>query len=1578
MSYNKSRSNSGSNNHKNDNNNNNNVDQQQQLPRRLSVNSNNNNNNGNSSTISNENNNVQQQQQQQQTIDMVSILSAPPPPTVRIYDPMQKHQPQQNKLFHFVNNTASSSNNGSPSPLNNSTSSLPNINNNNNNNDNNNNISNNNISSIDQNSNNSGGSQSTSSPLKSSASSSSFNRTSSEWNDKPQHIIDQELLKKILNEEDDDVDIENVNIDLNDILRDDDQDDIDDLLMMNDDDAESTADQSNSISSHSGSTLDLLQLNNNSSINNNSNSQQPVTQSSPLTLAEEREKLLSMAQAPLPMLWQSKNARKSFNGIVVEPQYYTKISEQLSSIEIRKETGFPTCFSTAKYICIGTSHGYILIFNYHQELLTWFDVVHSGSTTVAQWKSRSCVIDRSAPARKLSSSNRSIVYHCTGYQAEDSHYLCIDGGCQYSEQQDLQACLSEYQTDNDICGLEWIDSQTILILNSRDELRVFDPFALEEVESVNIKSMQLIHHSKFQNVYSFHNTFRTLKSHMYMLGMNGFFSAHILTWLERLSILVSHHQWFEALCLSLDFYEGKAKAATGLNSNTVDSKVITSDKTIEILSQLCHLVFTSSAEQIRDHSLIPKSMFHDVIDGSYPLDPAIARMNIYQQLALISIEFCIDVKRTDFLFGEVFNYYVEASMVGIFLEFLEPYILRDRLSNLNPEVMQYMMSHYQERHVLSRAEQCLLHLDIASLDFHQTVILCRKHGLYSAIIYLYNKGLDDYITPLEDMMEVFIKPNGNNSNEPTVGSSFKLVDNESKDVAYRLLLYLQYSLSGRSFPTGMIAASRVPSLKIQVLEYLFLRNLFPEDPTPYPRLYNLIKFDSTETLKILSTTFDDEFLATHDPNATLVIPPIPFNVSSSNLNHLTMFSVLLLIMIDRSQQPYDIKENEQWPFSLQQQGQLFVLLANCYKKKLFNHIDHVLMNRMIGLLAAAPLYFTTNNTNNKDDKDKDNNIFNSQERQTALLSIITTLPIEAFDYERLLVLCEGNEFYRVIQYLYSLQSNYSKMIMCQVKDPLTKSDSFNYIRELLSQPHLSDESRNIIKNTTISTLAQLIIIDSQQTAQLIMDHFAADHEKILKELSSFPKLQFTYLVGLLGGVDPKQTNSDSKSFTQRTGINISNETYELYIKLMCMFSPQAVYKYLSSHDDYPLDACLKICQQYNNFEGATYLLERTGDVPKALEMILMTLKTKIEDLLRQFSTIFANVKHIKNDKPSPQEKEVMDILNNAIALCQRNSAKLQNTENQMIWFKLLDTIVVFVRKIKLSLNHTENTNIAMQENTSILNQSIDRTTNKPKSAVYVKSTTFLNKLVHYILNNMMGYVALPLILTKIVNDHGSDEFGDFKSIISGMLDTCTFETSILNTANQLIQRDMYTTTSEYIERRSRAYSPAAARCLMCNRPLKEFNGQIHDVTPTDSVIIFQCGHSLHSTCLGKHTACPHCSSSKTKTKKVTTNKSTLNNNNNNYSSDEESASNTGQQQQQQNDPRKQMAQEKENDQKATMVYLERLNNFSKVSKRASMYNFDTSPLRNQLKGKNDNEFRDAEGYQFQSDRSTRNNRQPRR
>ena len=54
-----------------------------------------------------------------------------------------------------------------------------------------------------------------------------------------------------------------------------------------------------------------------------------------------------------------------------------------------------------------------------------------------------------------------------------------------------------------------------------------------------------------------------------------------------------------------------------------------------------------------------------------------------------------------------------------------------------------------------------------------------------------------------------------------------------------------------------------------------------------------------------------------------------------------------------------------------------------------------------------------------------------------------------------------------------------------------------------------------------------------------------------------------------------------------------------------------------------------------------------------------------------------------------------------------------------------------------------------------------------------------SQFIKEIVEGMIGYVHLPTIMSKLLSDNGSQEFGDFKHTILGMLGTYGFERRIL-------------------------------------------------------------------------------------------------------------------------------------------------------------------------------------------------------
>jgi vacuolar protein sorting-associated protein 8 len=138
--------------------------------------------------------------------------------------------------------------------------------------------------------------------------------------------------------------------------------------------------------------------------------------------------------------------------------------------------------------------------------------------------------------------------------------------------------------------------------------------------------------------------------------------------------------------------QGRAKAVVGLPRDRKALRAVTSRRVGDLLIEY-----------------VDKALAGGVGEGG----------GYFETLGGVCIDYCITVERTDLLFNEIFSRFCGVGRGGSCLELLEPYILNDRLPRLNASVMQAFVSHYAARGLMRRVEQCVLHMDIASLDFHQ-------------------------------------------------------------------------------------------------------------------------------------------------------------------------------------------------------------------------------------------------------------------------------------------------------------------------------------------------------------------------------------------------------------------------------------------------------------------------------------------------------------------------------------------------------------------------------------------------------------------------------------------------------------------------------------------------------------------------------------------------------------------------------------------------------------------------------------------------------------------------------------------
>ncbi|TQE13353.1 hypothetical protein C1H46_000920 [Malus baccata] len=304
--------------------------------------------------------------------------------------------------------------------------------------------------------------------------------------------------------------------------------------------------------------------------------------------------------------------------------------------------------------------------------------------------------------------------------------------------------------------------------------------------------------------------------------------------------------------------------------------------------------------------------------------------------------------------------------------------------------------------------------------------------------------------------------------------------------------------------------------------------------------------------------------------------------------------------------------------------------------------------------------------------------------------------------------------------------------------------------------------------------------------------------------------------------------SDFPKLLYSNPVNVTDDMIELYL-LLCQCERNSVLKFLETFDSYRVEHGLFLCQIYGITDAASFLLERVGDVSSALLLTLSTLGDK-------FIKLDTAVASLVND--------INSILHACIGLCQRNTHHLNPDESEALWFRLLDSFcdpltdpfdAGTVSKGDVKTTVAESLDSEEDEMASIIRW---RISNLHKGFHILRK--LFSQFIKEIVEGMIGYVRVQTIMSKLFSDNGSQEFGDFKFTILGMLSTYGFERRILDTAKSLIEDDTFYTMSILKKGASHGYAPRSQICCSCDCLL--------DKNSSSYIRIFNCGHATHLQC----------------------------------------------------------------------------------------------------------------------------------
>jgi len=456
---------------------------------------------------------------------------------------------------------------------------------------------------------------------------------------------------------------------------------------------------------------------------------------------------------------------------------------------------------------------------------------------------------------------------------------------------------------------------------------------------------------------------------------------------------------------------------------------------------------------------------------------------------------------------------------------------------------------------------------------------------------------------------------------------------------------------------------------------------------------------------------------------------------------------------------------------------------------------------------------------------------------------------------------------------------------------------FDFIHESLQNPALTPQKTSAIRNATLAALPHLVTAHSERTARLILEDFRSDHERVVTALASFPQLQFQYLKAFIAGArnSDKPTGGSAADVTapsgrelsmpellQRSGLQLTPRMHEQYIQLLCIYAPNDVLAHVSSHHGWELDNVLKLCQQYRIDDAAAFLMEKTHDLSGAMELMLRSVDARLLDLRRLVEAEWRNFPepkspsevpnlsklHMQNaavrrgsgaDDPSDRvvvspaapaslvtspaylsvDKKLIHSITTASLLCQRHEQ-----DAKVLWFTLLDRFVELQRSMK-RIHEAKDKDKVQSKSTSGSDADVRASIVAPMvHPVYLYMQSALFSYVRLILSSMMQHLDLPSLFAKITTDHQADSLREFRDTIQGLLDTYSYEQSILTTANALLSSDKFHSVEMLQRRKAAALQPISDSCGICSRPMS-------DTQFVAKFILFDCGHIFHDACLGR-------------------------------------------------------------------------------------------------------------------------------
>lgn len=410
-----------------------------------------------------------------------------------------------------------------------------------------------------------------------------------------------------------------------------------------------------------------------------------------------------------------------------------------------------------------------------------------------------------------------------------------------------------WNCQENILNIQWLNSSVLACVTRSQLVCLVGRKHLKLLATIDMATKHLICSLLFEDNTiglaheSYANTFKALKSNIFLLGKTGLYVGVVKNWADILFDKITDGQYIGALKVATDQYRGDCNLELiGLPQDN--------DARHKLLENRIKEIFNASVNDL----------FGDKLD-SLSKDQ---RIDVLIQFLRVSLDTSVVILSDPSVYETLFDSYSANDAIDIFFPVLEDYLLASQIKTIPASVLKSLVEYYINSSNGAKLEQILCEMDITRLDIDLTMKLCIKHQLTDTLIYISNSLLCDYITPI-----------------------FESIKSHRYESIY---VYITYILTGRQYPTDrpIKPLTTRTSAKLNIYYVLFNGSSisYPkgtgkvhvtdrvEDEPAFPYLYTLLKNNSPLMFASLNEVFEDEIL-NDDEITSLVGKPYEMKVN---------------------------------------------------------------------------------------------------------------------------------------------------------------------------------------------------------------------------------------------------------------------------------------------------------------------------------------------------------------------------------------------------------------------------------------------------------------------------------------------------------------------------------------------------------------------------------------------------------------------------------------------------------------------------------------------------------------------------